>query len=268
MPHLTGLGSTPGALVAPTGRVLAAQPAGWWPERVDLREAVDRVVPVHGCDMLVEPLAEGCLLRAAGPVLPAPAPRPTPAIFLRCMTEDVPSVVVGGRVLPLSLRPAEILTMLAVHPEGLSGERLAHLLYGDDGNPTTVRGEVRRLRLLLGAELLGTRPYRLTAAVDSDVGSVRAALAAGRVRTALASCAGPLLPRSESREIRELRDELGAELRQAVLDDADPELLYAFAAHPLGRIDLEVHDRLVDLLAPQDPRLGLLAARRSRLQAE
>ncbi|WP_245753435.1 helix-turn-helix domain-containing protein [Geodermatophilus ruber] len=268
MPHLTSLGGAPGALVTSTGRVLAAQPAGWWPDRVDLREAVDRVVQVHGCDMLVEPLAEGCLLRARGPVHRAPAPRPATALFLRCMTEDTPSVVVGGRAVPLCLRPAEMLTVLALHPAGLSAERLAHLVYGDDGNPTTVRGEVRRLRRLLEDGLLATRPYRLTATVGSDFGAVRAALAAGRLRTALASCAGPLLPRSESPEVRELRDELGAALRRAVLEDGDTALLCDFAAHPLGRTDLEVHDRLVELLPPRDPRLGPLTARRSRLQAD
>jgi hypothetical protein len=53
-----------------------------------------------------------------------------------------------------------------------------------------------------------------------------------------------------------------------VLAAGDLDLLQAFAGHPLGRNDLEAHDRLVQLLPPGDPRLGRVAFRRSRLQAD
>ena len=33
-------------------------------------------------------------------------------------------------------------------------------LYGDEGNPTTVRAEMHRLRNLLGGGVLDTKPYR------------------------------------------------------------------------------------------------------------
>ena len=74
-----------------------------------------------------------------------------------------------------------------------------------------------------------------------------------------------MLPRSDAPEIRELRDELEAGLRRAVLDTDDADLLHAFAGHPLGRDDLEVHDRLVALLPPGDTRLAAVAMRRARL---
>jgi hypothetical protein len=131
-----------------------------------------------------------------------------------------------------------------------------------------VRGEVHRLRALLGPELLRTRPYRLAATVDSDFGSVRAALRAGRVPAALARCTGPLLPRSEAPEIRALSEELTAGLRRAVLGSGDSGLLHALAGHPLGEDDLEVHDRLLALLPPGDPRRAAIATRRSRLHAD
>ena len=137
--------------------------------------------------------------------------------------------------MPLTLRPAELLTALALHPDGLTAEQLAAALYGDDGNPTTVRGEVLRLRGLIGADVLRTRPYRLDAVVDTDFDATRRALRSGQVAEALRACAGPLLPRSDAPEIRELRDELAAGLRRAVLGGDDVELLAAFATHPWAR---------------------------------
>ncbi|WP_103383239.1 GAF domain-containing protein [Pseudonocardia dioxanivorans] len=262
MPHLASLRGAAGALVTPTGRIIAGEPYGRWPERVAITEGADRVVLADGREMLVEPLAEGYLLRAATRTTRS-APRT--ALSMRFMGDGAPRLLLNGRPVPLTLRPAEVLAMLALHPDGVSGERLAQLLYGEDGNPTTVRGEIHRLRALIGADVLRTRPYRLDATVETDFGSVRAALQAGRVEAALSACGGPLLPRSDSPEIRELRDELEAGLRRAVLDTYDVDLLHTFAGHPLGRDDLEVHDRLVTLLAPGDTRLTAVAMRRARL---
>ncbi|MHA6796206.1 GAF domain-containing protein [Pseudonocardia bannensis] len=268
MPHLASLRGGAGALVTPTGRILAGEPYGWWPERITLHEGSDRVVLANGREILVEPLAEGYLLRAPGPSTSAPAQRPDTALTLRFLGDGAPSVLLNGRSIPLTLRPAEILTALALHPEGLTAERLALLLYGDDGNQTTVRGEIHRLRALIGADVLQTRPYRLAATVDSDFGTVRRALRAGRVEAALRACTGPLLPRSDAPEIRDVREELAVGLRRAVLDTEDVDLLYAFAGHPLGITDLEVHDRLTDRLPLGDRRRPVVASRRTRLLAE
>jgi hypothetical protein len=142
------------------------------------------------------------------------------------------------------------------------------LLYGDEGNPTTVRGEIHRLCALIGADVLRTRPYRLDATVDSDFDTVRRLLRAGQAAEALRACRGSLLPRSDAPEIRELRDELDAGLRRAVLRAEEPELLLEFAGHPLGREDLEVHDRLVEVLPDGDARRAEIVARRERLLAQ
>jgi hypothetical protein len=277
MAHLAGLRGRPGALLTPTGRLLAGEPYGWWPERVELPGDADRVVLPNGREMRVEPLAEGYLLHggsgwAAVPSVPAAGPPSTgpdgAAITLRLLGDATPTMVFNGRSRPLTLRLAELLLVLAMHPEGLTGERLARLLYGDGGNQTTVRGEIHRLRALLGSEVLRTRPYRLAAAVDADVAAVRRALRAGRVAEALRGCAGPLLPRSDAPEVRELRDELEVGLRLAVLESGDAELLHGYAVNPLGQADLEVHERLAERLGPADPRLGAVRARRDRLRAE
>jgi len=262
MPHLASLRGRSGALVTPTGRVLAGEPYGRWPERVPIAPGVDRIRLDDGREMAVEPLAEGYLLHA--PSRAGQARRR--ALSLRFLG-DSPSVLLDGTPVPVTLRPAELLAALALHPDGLTAERLALLLYGDDGNPTTVRGEVLRLRSLIGADVLRTRPYRLDAAVDTDFGTVRRALRNGRPTEALRACAGPLLPRSDAPEIREEREALGAGLRRAVLAANEADLLVDFARHPLGRDDLAVHDRLLELLGPRDRRRPAVAAHRDRLLA-
>jgi hypothetical protein len=262
MPHLTSLRGGTGALVTSTGRIVAGEPYGMWPERVALPPGADRILLDDGREMMVEPLAEGYLLRA---------PRPTAArtsrsaLSLRFLGHGSPRMLLNGKPIPLTLRPAELLTALTLYPDGLTAERLALLLYGDDGNPTTVRGEILRLRTLIGSDVLRTRPYRLDAIVDADFAAVRRALRAGRAAEALRSCPGPLLPRSDAPEIRDLRDELEVSMRRAVLDADDVDLLAEFAAHPLGRGDIEVHDRLVERLAPGDARRPGIESRRDRL---
>jgi hypothetical protein len=63
LPHLLGLRDEPGALLSPTGRVLAAQPPGRLPPRIDLPAAGDRVALAEGHEGRLEPLADGWLLR-------------------------------------------------------------------------------------------------------------------------------------------------------------------------------------------------------------
>jgi hypothetical protein len=265
MPHLASLRGREGALVTASGRIIAGEPYGVWPTRVTLPADGGRVLLDDGREVEIEQLAEGYLLHAPRRATPV---RRRSALSLRFTGEGAPKATLDGRSIPLTLRPAELLTALALHPDGLTAEQLAAALYGDDGNPTTVRGEVLRLRGLIGAEVLRTRPYRLDAAVDSDFDAARRALHAGQVGEALRACGGPLLPRSDAPEIRDLRDELVAGLRRAVLDADDVELLAAFAAHPLGADDLETHDRLVAELPHHDPRRPGVTARLARLLAE
>lgn len=264
MPHLVGLRGSAGALVTTSGRIVAGEPYGAWPDRVAVPAGAEQIRLADGREMVVEPLAEGYLLRA--PRVVTPHRRRT--LSLRFMGGPAPSVILNGRSIPLTLRPAELLVALALHPDGRTAEQLALLLYGDDGNPTTVRGEILRLRGLIGADVLRTRPYRLDAAVDSDFDAVRRALRTGQPAEALRTCNGSLLPRSDAPGIRELRDELDAGLRRAVLDADDVELLASFAEHPLGREDLEVHDRLRRLLAPGDRRRPEIMSRHARLLAD
>ncbi|MDN5917654.1 MAG: GAF domain-containing protein [Pseudonocardia sp.] len=267
MPHLTGLHGLEGALLSKSGRVIASEPYGRFPERVHLPEDSDRVRLQDGREMVVESLSEGYLLHPEPGRRRVRATERAPGISLRFTGAGTPQITVGEREVPASLRPAEILTALALHPDGLSGEQLTLMLYGDEGNPTTLRGEIHRLRALLGSELLLTRPYRLAAEPDADFLRVRRELRAGHPKDALDACHGELLSRSDAPAVRELRDELTAGLRHAILAGDDAELAHRFAEHPLGADDIEAHERLLDLLAPVDPRRAAVAARLAHLLA-
>src|SRR4029078_10704726 len=92
----------------------------------------------------------------------------------------------------LSLRHAEILALLALHPGGLTAEQLTLHLYGETGNRISTRAEMSRLRKLLG-DCLAARPYRLLASVEADFLDVEARLDAGDVGGAFDAFRGPLL---------------------------------------------------------------------------
>jgi len=261
MQHLVALGDSPGALLTPSGRVLAVQPLEWLPDRLIVPTDTDRIELGDGREGLIEQLDEGYLLRIPG----TPIRRTRPSLRLKLLGAGQPLAVVGGREINLTLRRAEVLTLLLLHPSGLTAEQLMLQLYGDEGNPTTVRAEMHRLRNLLGGGVLDTKPYRIIADVTGDITDVQAALRRGDVRAALDLYAGPLLARSDAPAVRAERDELDATLRRAALASADPELLWRFALTSGGAEDLEVFETLAVVLAAADPRRPLVAARLDRL---
>jgi len=174
-------------------------------------------------------------------------------------------VRLGGKPLLLPRRQVEILVLLVLHPEGLSLESLHARLYGDALiSTTTLKGEVSRLRTaLVGA--VGSRPYRLTTSVDSDVSRALHALENGDVASAAAAAGGALLPGSESPEIEEWRNYLAVGLRSAALDSRDAEAVRKLA--DTEPYDLELQEHLVRVLPAGDPRLAAARARVQRASA-
>ncbi|QNE19603.1 GAF domain-containing protein [Kribbella qitaiheensis] len=260
MRHLTALGDEPGALLTPTGRVLAVQPLAWLPNRVEIAAGVDRVELGDGREAVVEALEEGYLLRIPGGVRRARA-----SLRLKLLGARRPSAVVRGREIPLTLRRAEVLGLLLLHPAGLTAEQLMLQLYGDEGNPTTVRAEMHRLRNLLGEGILDTKPYRIRADASSDVTDVQAAIRAGDLATATDLYSGPLLEHSDAPALRTERDELDATLRGAVLDSKDADLIWRFAQTSIGAEDLEIFEALARVLPSSDSRRSAVGARLHRL---
>ncbi|TCN29303.1 GAF domain-containing protein [Kribbella orskensis] len=260
MRHLTALGDAPGALLTPTGRVLAVQPLAWLPDRLDISGGAERIELGDGREAVVEQLDEGYLLRIPGAVRGHRR-----SLRLKLLGSGQPIAVVGGREIALTLRRAEVLALLLLHPSGLTAEQLMLQLYGDEGNPTTVRAEMHRLRNLLGVGILDTKPYRIIADVSGDVTDVQAAVRRGELPKALDLYAGPLLGRSDAPALRAERDELDATLRSAVLDSGDTDLVWRFAQTTTGAEDLEVFEALERALPSTDHRRPAVTARLDRL---
>lgn len=262
MRHLEALHGEPGALLSTTGRVLASESCGPLPPAINVRRRSGAVALPDGRLGTLEPLPEGFLLR-----LERRPHRPTsrPHLVLRFLSDGAPVATVDGRELPITLRHAELLTLLALHPDGMSAERLALQLYGEDGNPVTVRSEIHRLRSQLGPEIVRTKPYRLAADIEADFLRARSALRGGNVKDLLQAFGGPLLPDSEAPSIRDERDALIAAVRQLTLRTGDPQALWAYWETSCGADDLEVVDALCALLPPHDPRRTVALRHRARL---
>lgn len=232
------------ALVTATGRILAADLDGWRGVRVVAPEAGARVTLPDGRIAVAEALDQAFLLRAAGP-------GDRCSLTLRLLGDDRPCAFLDGRRIPLSLRHAELLALLALYPDGLTGEQSSLRLYGDEGNPVTVRAEIHRLRTQLG-DIVRAKPYRLDCEVEADFLTVRRLLTAGDAKAAVRLYRGPLLPRSESPTIQAERDELSAQLRRQLLHCGDADALWRYAQ--IADDDLEILARLTAVLPPGDPR--------------
>jgi hypothetical protein len=140
----------------------------------------------------------------------------------------------------LTGRHADILVLLSRHPEGLSADHLAMLLDDKDLDVVTVRAEMSRLRRVIGAEYIDSRPYRLLSPISSDICDVFEALRAGDVGRALTHYTGELLPQSVSPGIARLRTELSASVRGAVMSASSRgslALLRRWLELPEGRDD-------------------------------
>ncbi|MGH2941010.1 MAG: transcriptional regulator [Solirubrobacterales bacterium] len=93
--------------------------------------------------------------------------------------EDQVSVMIAGRAravvttshgrVDLNLRHSEILTLLALHPAGMTVRDLGIGLYGSAEPAATVRAEITRLRRRVGPGVVLSRPYRLHGRVSTDV---------------------------------------------------------------------------------------------------
>jgi transcriptional regulator of acetoin/glycerol metabolism len=174
----------------------------------------------------------------------------------------------GGTTTRLSLRHSEILLLLAESDDGMTTAEMGVALSDDEQAQVTVRAEMSRLRSVLGPLELGSRPYRLQTAVETDVACVRADLADGQLRRAVARYRGPVLPASTAPAVERLRDELHMHVRSRLLvsDDADALLSFADTAH--GRDDFEVWERVLSILPPTSPRHAQVVAHVAHLDDE
>jgi transcriptional regulator of acetoin/glycerol metabolism len=204
-------------------------------------------------------------------VIGAP-PRAIAPPVLSVLGSDVGRIAVGGRAVELSMRHSEILTLLAWHPEGLSVERLAGLVYEREDSVVTLRAEMVRLRRVLeriDASLVPlSRPYRLPARLSLDAHRVLAFLDRGAHRVALGAYSGALLPTSSAPGIVEIRHELSERLRDALLTDASAETLLSYARTDEAAYDADVWRACLRMLPARSPKRAAVVARLERIEAE
>lgn len=160
------------------GRALAVDPNGWVvgvtgltpPDRVALPKAPQAGplwLPRYG-GCALEPLPGGWLIRVGrqeGDVGPS-------RVLLDVSGRDGPTLTVSGPAgswaHELTPRHAELLFVLAAHPQGRSAAELARDLFGDESRTVTVRAELSRLRRHL-ASVLAHRPYRFADGVEVEL---------------------------------------------------------------------------------------------------
>ncbi|MGY1705253.1 phytochrome sensor protein [Geodermatophilus sp. SYSU D00697] len=169
----------------------------------------------------------------------------------------------------LSLRHSELLLLLAeaaVAGGGRTAEQLAAECHAGDAAAVTVRAELSRLRRLVGTDLVGSRPYRLLAPLETDLDQVRRLLGRGAVGPALERYAGAALPPSTAPGVVATRQRLAAQLRQAVLASRRPELVLRYSRLPEAQDDVAVWQACLEWLPPGAPSRPAVAAHLHRLR--
>ncbi|TFC83658.1 transcriptional regulator [Cryobacterium sp. TmT2-59] len=209
--------------------------------------------------------------RFFGRALPAPPVRTSPA-RLEVLGRDHGQLENDGGAGEVSPRHAEILTLLAWNRDGLSADRLSLLLTDQANGVDNLRAEMVRLRKVLEQTSprigIASRPYRLETPLELDAQRVLAFLERGAHRVALGAYRGPVLPGSSAPGIIEIRTEVSARLREAMLSDASAELLLEYARTDEATYDSEVWRACLELLPARSPKRASVVARLKRIDAE
>jgi len=204
-------------------------------------------------------------------IVAAPRRAATP-VTLNVLGTDHGHLETGTVSVDLSPRHAEILALLAWHREGLSADRLALLLSDDGYSVDTLRAEMVRVRKVLeqfsGRVVISSRPYRLETTLEIDAQRVLAFLERGAHRVAMGAYRGSVLPNSVSPGIADIRSEVSARLREAMLADASVEVLLEYARSEEATWDTEVWRACLQLLPARSPKRATVVARLKRIDDE
>ena len=228
---------------------------------VDLSTTWDRTHPIGlaTARVLARLIETAMPLSAANPMLEE-QDGPT-GLRLRLLGNA--EATIDGRRLLLNRRQTEILAILALHPDGLTLDRLHALVYGDHAvTLSTLKAEVSHLRAALGGQL-ASRPYRLTLPVSTDIDDVLEALERDDPAAAVGRYGGDLLPGTESPALVELGEYVAVAMREALLARPVPSAVVRYSE--LAPYDTEVIEVCLAVLGddphPAKPLLkGRLAA--------
>lgn len=193
-----------------------------------------------------------------------PGNRPLYRDSLQILGRELGLLHVCGKSTELSERHTEIVLMLALHPEGLSAEELTDKVYPEGTSLTSIRAEMVRLRKLLGgldsSFVPESRPYRLPRPLTVDASAVLNYLERGAHRLALKIYHGQVLPHSEAPAVIALRNRASVLLREAILNDASPEVLMTYLRLPESAHDVEAWRSALRLLPPRSPKRPAVVA--------
>lgn len=191
---------------------------------------------------------------------------------LNVLGRDEGALRIGASSSVLSMRHAELLTLLAWNSSGLSAGDLARAIYGRDDAVVTLRAEMVRLRRALTpiAPALTplSRPYRLPTELKLDAQHVLAFLDRGAHRVAFSRYPGPVLPGSASPGIEVIRHAVSSRLRESLLTDANVDILLTYAHLPEARHDVELWRACLRMLPPRSPRRAAVVAHLEHIETE
>lgn len=163
----------------------------------------------------------------------------------------VPQILFNGKALLLTPRQIEILTILALCPQGLNLDSLHQALYGERKvSMGTLKAEMSQLRDLLGG-MLGSRPYKILAHVEADFLQAEQALDAAYIDTALKLCSGVMLAKTESPFLCAWRDCMESRLSEAIFKANETDVLLKHVARYPEAIDAV--ERLIELTGTEHP---------------
>lgn len=218
---------------------------------------------------LAEELLKTAGTPSAGQLLRRPASAVRSTLMLRLLGDTPSAEVDGGARLPLTLRRAEILALLASRTQGWSADELAYRLHGEDGAATAIRTEMHRIRNVLG-NVVEPNPYRFSSAIHvvTDASVVAGHLREGRVLDALAAYPAKLLNRSVNLSVELMRDELNEAMGASVRASGNAQLMMRWCASDMGASDTEAASAMASLVGPNDPRYQLVRAQMERVDRE
>ncbi len=170
-------------------------------------------------------------------------------LFIRAFS--VPQILFNGKVLVLTPRQIEILTILALCPQGLTLDSLHQAVYGERKvSIGTLKAEMSQLRDILGG-MLGSRPYRLLVQVQADFLLTEQSLDAGYTDSALKFYTGVFLTKTESPFLCAWRDCLESRLSDAIFKANETDVLLKHLARSPEAIDAV--ERLIELMPKTHP---------------
>lgn len=124
------------------------------------------------------------------------------------------------------MRLKELILVLILAPQGLTGEQLATRAGWDQKTLSNVRAHIKRLKSLVP---LQNKPYRLAVPVEADVVDLLAALDRADIDSALELFTGQLLPGSDAPFVHDLVHEIEENLYRLLRQRGTPEDLARFA---------------------------------------